>query len=224
MLYESADYKWNFSEYNRVVIVNRSFNEQPVVSWVLDMNQSDETKKIFWRKALIRVYFSGFIALGLIYVVWRIIKDLSPWYSIVENPVVGVILTILTLVLVPPLLGCLVQYVVNPLMGRWSTWSELMSFQDRLVGELSSKSQLPIVLVNWPTESVRCMAILTSRFEPGDGDKTMAAVYIPTAPRAKTGYLRVVPLDELEITNWTFKEFQVFQWTLGSICPEQLHD
>lgn len=48
-----------------------------------DSEQADSTR---WRRVLLRIYVNGLIALGIIFVFYKIITEYSPWYKLVENP------------------------------------------------------------------------------------------------------------------------------------------
>ena len=68
------------------------------------------------------------------------------------------------------------------------------------------------------------MGILTSTFQSQNSEKQLAAVYVSTAPQTKFGYIRVVELADVEFTDWTFRQWQLYQFTFGAASPEQLRD
>ena len=116
------------------------------------MTSDHESQSYFQRQKLIRVYVSGFILLAMLYLCWRLLDDIWPWFSGLNSPPLAILLAFLTLLITPPMLGCFVIYVINPILGKWNTWSELMTMQDRLVGELASDRNATVVLVNSPLE------------------------------------------------------------------------
>lgn len=185
---------------------------------------SSSNSKPLWQQTILHIYISGFILLAIFYVCWRIVKELSPWYGFVENPFLATVLSVMTVLLVPPILGCVMRFGINPLMGKWNRWSELVTLQDRLVGNLSEGEPAKIVLANWPSSTERTMGLMTAVFPATESQKELAAVHIPQAPRSKSGYIRFIPLAELEITNWTLKDFQLFQLSIGSLSPSNLVD
>ena len=128
------------------------------------------------------------------------------------------------LILGPPLLGVCLQFLINPVLGRWSTWSELITLQDRLVGEMTNRSKTPVVLVNLPSEKEKSPGLMTSVFPATDQHTEMAAVYFSIAPRSNRGVIRIIPTSEITQTRWTVKEFQMFQFTVGSVSPPRLFD
>ena len=188
------------------------------------MENGNESKRVLWQRTVVRIYVNGFLLMAILYLVYRIVAELSPWLKFVDNPFLGFLITLMVALLVPPILGCFVLYGINPLLGRWNTWSQLINVQDRLLNNLSRSADPEIVLVNWPDREVRTMGIVTTKFPPSGSSEAMCSVYIPMAPNTKSGYIRVVPLSAVQKTNWSLSDFQLFQMTFGSLNPSTLFD
>lgn len=85
-----------------------------------------------WSRNLLRIYVSGLVILAIAIVIWKVVFRFTPWFDVIDNPLLASVLTALSLVLLPLVLGGIVKYGLNPLlMGKWNTWSELVSLQDR---------------------------------------------------------------------------------------------
>ena len=41
--------------------------------------------------------------------------------------------------------------------------------------------------------------------------------------RTRLGYIRLVPMDDIKVTNWTLEQWQLHQFTFGSVIPEDPH-
>jgi uncharacterized membrane protein len=177
-----------------------------------------ETDHFGWQQSIIRIYVNGFVALAICYLIWKFLIQNSPWSDVVENPFAAAALTVVTILLVPPLLGSLVQFAILPVLGRWRKWNEITFLHEKVVGDLS-KSDPPIVLIDWPSQGVRTMGVVTSFFSETETNKELAAVYVPMAPGSKSGYIRVVAKSDLAYTGWSLKEFQFFQFSLGALSP-----
>lgn len=186
------------------------------------MTQPNSQDTFLWRTSLLRIYVNGLIVLAIGIVIWKVIFLYSPWYDVINDPVLASILTAASILLLPLILGGIVVFGLNPLLGKWRSWSELVSLQDRLMGELSNASSPQIVLFNWPSESVKSVGVITARYAATDSHPEMAGVYCASSPRGNSGFIRFVRVDDLYFTAWTLKDFQVFNWTLGSIHPDQL--
>lgn len=126
-------------------------------------------------------------------------------------------------ILVPLLLGWFGARFVNPLVRNWQNFGGMARWEDRIVKELAPDDQRGffVVLVPWPSRQVRTMALLTNTHEGADGT-TLASVYLPGIPEARHGAMRVVAIDDLEFTDWTFMDLMNHSWSYGSNSPSEL--
>jgi len=189
---------------------------------IIAMDEPSLEARYMRSRTVLRVYTYGLAVLAVFYLVWRVIREASPWFEAIENPLVAGAISLACLVLLPLLFGCLIEFVISPRLGKWQTWSELLNLEDRLVSLVERKSELPIVLINWPDQSVRTPGVLTSQFPGRESHPGFGAVFVPNGPQTKSGYIRIVPLDEIELTDWTFKDLQLFLLSFGSLGPEKL--
>lgn len=170
-----------------------------------------------------RIYLHGCIAFLLVYAMAYVVSRLVPLFDFIESPALSVFLAILAILILPPVVGSLVLYGLLPLLGKNEAWRGLEAWDDKLLSEVSrAKQRTRIVILNWPSKEVRTMGILTATFDANDTSKQMAAVYVPTAPQTKLGYIRIVAIDDLEFTDWTLKQWQLYQLTFGSVNPTSL--
>ncbi len=146
----------------------------------------------------------------------------SPIFDLTGSMPVAITLSILGILLVPPLVGSLILYGLFPLIGMKEGLRGIIGWDQRLFARVSSaRKQVQIVIINWPSKEVRTMGLLTSTFTAHDSGRQLAAVYVPTAPQTRYGYVRVVSLDEVEFTNLTLKEWQLYQLTFGAGIPDR---
>lgn len=185
------------------------------------MNKNTTDKQIWWR-SVVRVYVSGLIVLVIAIIMWKFVFRASPLFDLIDSPLLASILTAIGLVVLPLIFGGIVRYGLNPVLGKWRKWSDLMNLEDRILGELASSSQPQIVLFNWPFESVKSIGVVTSRYPATETQPEMAAVFCPSSPRGNAGFIRFVAVADLHFTDWTLSEFQLFNLTLGSVHPDQL--
>ena len=78
-----------------------------------------------------------------------------------------------------------------------------------------------MVVINWPSREVRTMGVHTSTIR--EGEHPLAVVYVPTAPQTRYGYIRIVRMEDVEFTDWTWQQWQLYQWTFGSVSPDKLN-
>lgn len=171
-----------------------------------------------------RVYLHGLIAFILIYVVAYLVALLLPVFDFTGNRGVAIAAAITAILLGPPLVGSIILFGLFPLLGKKEAWRGLLAWDDRLISEVSdAKEKTRVVIVSWPSAEVRTMGVLTSTFQSEESGKLLAAVYLPTAPQTKFGYIRIVELDRVEFTDWTLKQWQLYQFTFGVVSPEQVN-
>jgi uncharacterized membrane protein len=63
-----------------------------------------------------------------------------------------------------------------------------------------------VVLVEFPRPGMKCIGFLTAVMTDVDTGRRMASIFISTTPNPTTGYMQIVPLDEVSETNWTVEE------------------
>ena len=52
--------------------------------------------------------------------------------------------------------------------------------------------------------------------------RQLAAVYVPTSPNPTSGYIEIVPLEDVVQTNWSMEEAMAFVVTGGTTAPDEL--
>ena len=79
-----------------------------------------------------------------------------------------------------------------------------------------------VVLIAFPTPGMRAIGFVTRVLrDPGTG-RELAAVYVPTSPNPTSGYIEIVPLEDVVQTNWSMEEAMAFVVTGGTTAPDEL--
>ena len=78
-----------------------------------------------------------------------------------------------------------------------------------------------VVEIEYPRRGVWTLGFLTHRLEHEDGSR-MAAVYIPTAPTPNTGYLALVPMDEVHDTDVSIGDAMRTFVSVGVAAPDRI--
>ncbi len=94
----------------------------------------------------------------------------------------------------------------------------LAVLQDKPKGEVQR-----VVLINFPTPEMKTVGLVTRTFRDMDTGRELAAVYVPTTPNPTSGYLEIVPLENIISTNWTLDEAMTFIVSGGAIAPDAIH-
>ena len=170
-----------------------------------------------------RVYVHGLLAFVAIYALAYVVTLLLLVFDATGNRASAIVLTILANVVGPPLAGSIILFGVFPLLGKSEGWRGLLGWDDRLISEVTkAKEKVEIVIVKWTTADVRTMGVLTATFSSNEMQKQQTAAYVPTAPQTKFGYIPIVALEDIEFTDWTFRQWQLYQFTFGAASPDQL--
>jgi hypothetical protein len=73
--------------------------------------------------------------------IWKVVFQFSPWFDLLQNHVLAGVLTVISVVILPLILGSIIRFGVNPVLGKWHKWTELMSLEDRIFGGLENKAR-----------------------------------------------------------------------------------
>lgn len=80
-----------------------------------------------------------------------------------------------------------------------------------------------VVIVNFPNERLKCVGLLMKTMTDATSGGELAAVYVPTAPNPTSGYLEIVPIDQVIATDWTVDQAMNFVISMGAIAPDRVH-
>lgn len=133
-------------------------------------------------------------------------------------------LTIGLLILVPWVLGRLLELPFHRFRGKRRNQQAFQQMQERLGAELTpgGRQGYPVVVVGWPNDKVRTLGVVTATFRDGRTDREMAAVFLPGTPDPTKGLMRVVAADDLERTDWSLNDLVGYHVTFGSASPSEL--
>ncbi len=76
-----------------------------------------------------------------------------------------------------------------------------------------------VVLIDFPHEGMKRVAFLTSVMTDRDTGRKLANIFIPYTPYLTTGYMQIVPLDEVSETDWTVEEAVKMVMSGGILSP-----
>lgn len=113
-------------------------------------------------------------------------------------------ITLLAIILLPLPREWLHQRFVCARLARKRSGRASARMGDKLVEELSldSRRVYPVALINFPSQEVRSMGLVTSSIAGDAPGSEYAVVYLPKGPgHAIMGYLRSVNVEDLEYTE-----------------------
>jgi uncharacterized membrane protein len=183
--------------------------------------------------ALSKDFIVGVVMGGLLILAWRIVMEggrqlvaLSPVDP--ERFATSWLITALGAALLLALIlilgrGC--QALFGRLLATTPGFRRLARTGQLVNTEFSpTESQgFKVVLVKLTPEEVRQLAILSSVLEDAETGRKLATVFIPSTPNVRVGETRVLPYDQLTMTNWTVSDAITFLMSGGTVSPSKIH-
>jgi len=80
-----------------------------------------------------------------------------------------------------------------------------------------------VVLIDFPSPDMKAIGIITKVMRDRDSDAELAVVYVPTAPNPTNGYIEIVPMERVVMTDWTFDQAMSFVVTGGTNAPDDIN-
>lgn len=79
-----------------------------------------------------------------------------------------------------------------------------------------------VVLIEFPSKYMKTVGFVTRVMTDETTGRQLAAVYVPTTPNPTSGYLEIVPLEDLVSTDWSMDEAMTFIISGGAIAPDTI--
>ena len=94
----------------------------------------------------------------------------------------------------------------------------------KLISALEKKPEKVqrVVLIQFPSPEMKTVGFVTRTMLDSGTGKELAAVYVPTTPNPTSGYLEIVPVENLVSTEWTIDEAMNFIISGGAVAPENV--
>lgn len=80
-----------------------------------------------------------------------------------------------------------------------------------------------VVLISFPSSEMKAVGFITKVITDKNSGRKLAAVYVPTAPNPTSGYIEILPMDDVTLTDWTTEEAMTFIVTGGTNAPDNLN-
>jgi uncharacterized membrane protein len=77
-----------------------------------------------------------------------------------------------------------------------------------------------VVLISFPTPEMKAVGFVTKVIHDKTTGRKLAVVYVPTSPNPTSGYIEIVPLEDVGQTDWTVEEAMNFVMTGGANAPD----
>jgi uncharacterized membrane protein len=92
----------------------------------------------------------------------------------------------------------------------------------RFLGNLrkTPASTQRVVLIAFPSPEMKAVGFVTRLMTDPTTGRQLAAVYVPTSPNPTSGYIEIVPLENVVQTDWSMEEAMAFVMTGGTNAPD----
>ena len=101
--------------------------------------------------------------------------------------------------------------------------ARLLAAFDALMSQQKPDKVQRVVLIPFPTPEMKTVGFVTRVLVDADSGRELAAVYVPTTPNPTSGYLEIVPLDQVVSTEWSVDEAMTFIISGGAVAPERIN-
>ena len=146
------------------------------------------------------------------------------WFDDLLAVVIVVLAIYLLGVVAGRVIGVQILHAFESLVARLPLVQSVYGAVKKLVGVLQTKPDNVerVVLVSFPHTRMKAVGLVTRTLTDAHTGQQLAAVYVPTTPNPTSGYLEVVPLEDLVSTDWTMDEAMNFIISGGAIAPEAI--
>ncbi|MDQ2701518.1 MAG: DUF502 domain-containing protein [Pseudomonadota bacterium] len=79
-----------------------------------------------------------------------------------------------------------------------------------------------VVLIDFPHDKMKSVGFVTRVIREQGTGRELAAVYVPTTPNPTSGYLEIVPVENITPTDWTVDQAMSFIISGGAVSPESI--
>lgn len=79
-----------------------------------------------------------------------------------------------------------------------------------------------VVLIDFPHNQMKTLGFVTRVMREIGTGRELAAVYVPTTPNPTSGYLEIVPMENITPTDWTVDQAMSFIISGGAVAPETI--
>lgn len=161
-----------------------------------------------------------------------IIRPIGAWFGVEGAGLFTTILEIVTAVIILTVVGILARgaagraigQAVDDLIGRIPIGRTVYSSAQKLIASFHSPMEQAqkVVLIEFPSEEMKTVGLVTQIFTAADSGEELAAVYVPTTPNPTSGYVEIVPVERLIWLDWTLNEAVQFVVSAGVTAPEAI--
>jgi len=153
--------------------------------------------------------------------------------DLILNTAIQAVIAISVVILLIYILGAFTRNVAGRRLIRFAEsiieripliatlYGSVSKLLDALTQERESGSQ--IVLIDFPSPEMKTVGIVTRLIKDADTGEELAAVFVPTTPNPTNGYLEIVPMSKLTLTDWEMDDAMNFIISGGAVGPDAMN-
>jgi len=170
------------------------------------------------------IWTRGALYIVVIYILWYFVSPLISSLGEGMDTLNEYIAIGITVIFGPLLAGWLGSKFIRPLLKRWDRIAGLFTWEERIARVFAPDNNMGfrVVLVPWPSETVKTLGLLSSTHKLSNGVGELASVYLPGTPSPSKGTMRIVPVNKLVFTDWTLKDLLHHQASFGTTGPNYI--
>jgi uncharacterized membrane protein len=79
-----------------------------------------------------------------------------------------------------------------------------------------------VALIEFPMPGMKAVGLVTRTMTDRETGEQLAAVFVPTTPNPTSGYLEILPMSKVLLTDLSFDEAMSFVITGGAVGPDRI--
>lgn len=121
------------------------------------------------------------------------------------------------------LLGRRALDLFDQLMARIPLVQSVYGGSKKLLQALQTQPERSqrVVFIDFPHKGMQAIGLVTRILRDPASGRELAAVYVPTTPNPTSGYLELVPVEDLAATDMSMDEAMSFIISGGAIAPDR---
>lgn len=185
-----------------------------LVDFLLNLLRSFGEPVVRWISSHMQDFLPGFSA-------WL----MKPWFQAAVAVVLVVAVLVVTGWLATRYIGRRFLAFFDSMMDRLPMVRNIYGSVKKLLDVIQTRPDgvKRVVLIDFPSRDMKAVGIVTRTLVDEDSGRTLVAVYVPTTPNPTSGYLEIVPLENVTSTNWSFDEAMSFIISGGAVAPSSMN-
>ncbi|MDI6853959.1 MAG: DUF502 domain-containing protein [Deltaproteobacteria bacterium] len=174
--------------------------------------------------------FGGPVVSWLVFILRPVLPDaaevlLTPWFESILAVILALFGFYLLGWIASRMVGRRLLSAMDALVHRIPFVSTIYSSVQKFLAVLEQKPDgvQRIVLIDFPSPEMKTVGFVTRTLVDSASGKLLAAVYVPTTPNPTSGYLEIVPLENVISTDWTMDEAMTFIISGGAVAPPKMN-